>query len=49
MLTSKKLPKAPLLTIYEYFIRPYRDCKENLYDQMLNNVFIRDSNQFNVM
>ena len=33
------LPRAPLVTIYKSFIRPYLYYRDILYDQMFNNSF----------
>ena len=36
---QNKLPRAPLLTIYKFFIRPHLDDGDVSYDQMFDNSF----------
>ena len=36
---QNNLPRAPLVTIYKFFIKPHLDCGNILYDQTLNNSF----------
>ena len=36
---QNKIPRAPLVTIYKFFIRPDLDYGDALYDQTFNNSF----------
>ena len=36
---QNNLPRAPLVTIYKFFIRPYLGFGDILYDQIFNNYF----------
>ena len=46
---QNNLLRAPLVTIYKSFIKPYLNCGNILYDQVFNNFLMKDLNRFNIM